>query len=181
VIGVTSASLSEGQNLNFAVAVTPLRELLAGLDESAKGDLVAFADVPAALSGAAAGDPTGAGSAWGPPADGLDIAMRMLAILKDAVFYSSPGLPGLAGLTEVDVVVADLDEEETATGLTAEYLGNYVELALRKSGMVKVSEEARATLFVDFGCFEASSEQIYLHARTRSLEQRRSSSPGAVR
>jgi S1-C subfamily serine protease len=160
VIGVTSASLSEGQNLNFAVAVAPLQELLAGLDEGAKEDLVALAEVPAALSSAAAGGP-GAGNAWSAPTDGLDIAMRMLAIIDNAVFYSDPDRPGLAGLKEVDVVVADLDEEEVAAGLTTDYLDSYVELALRKSDIVKVSENAQATLYVDFGCFEADGGNTY--------------------
>lgn len=160
VIGVTSASLSEGQNLNFAVAVDPLREVLAGLDEAAKEDLVALAEVPAALSGAAAGGP-GASNAWSPPTDGLDIAMRMLALIDNAVYYSDPDRPGLAGLKEIDVVVGDLDEEEVAAGLTTEYLDSYVELALRKSDIVKVSENARATLYVEFGCFEANAGDTY--------------------
>jgi hypothetical protein len=160
VIGVTSASLSEGQNLNFAVAVEPLRELLVALDEGAKQDLVALAEVPAALSGAAAGG-LGAGGAWSAPTDGLDVAMRMLALIDNAVYYSDPDRPGLAGLKEIDVVVGDLDEEEVAAGLTTDYLDSYVELALRKSDIVRVSENAQATLYVEFGCLEADAGNTY--------------------
>lgn len=59
VVGVNSAFLSEGQNLNFAVLVGSVKELLAGLDDASRSDTVALADLERALAGEATGSVSG--------------------------------------------------------------------------------------------------------------------------
>jgi len=90
VVGVNSAFLSEGQSLNFAVLVGPVKELLAGLDDSSKSDTVDLADLPRALAGEATGPVSGAEVVRAERFEVVDTQGRVRATL--GMIFGSPDL-----------------------------------------------------------------------------------------
>jgi len=152
VIGVTSAFLSEGQNLNFAVPVCALKEVLRALDEKGKQDVVNLADVPDALAGEGGGGAPEWPAAWDEPSGGLDVFMRLMALQGSSVYAHGQGLPGLGLLGSIHVVVEDLSAAATQSGLSEAYLKSYIELKLHQSSILEVLDDVAPFLYLNLNC-----------------------------
>lgn len=160
VVAVVASSLTQGQNLNFAIPVSLVRELV---------ERTRLPDIEEALSDLTAEMGSGTPRDW--------VWQRREACTETKTRYSAKEAETLKGLRGIEVLVEDLNET-TSRFVSESVLKGSIASTLQKSGIRVVSsssfEPGSPALYINISCVAPNSYGTSCSYRVELLQSMRS-------